>query len=124
LLVAGGLHTTGFVVPAFLEERSGFRGGILGEWMVQGGTLEIKSDEKSGQVTSERGAQDRTYDVTMPDIEEDGATLASIGRLVRLGSYLFIDMTSPDLERRKNAIVPYRAIESHVCGRVQLEKDK
>ncbi|HEU0368878.1 MAG TPA: hypothetical protein VFR42_06700 [Candidatus Acidoferrum sp.] len=60
----------------------------------------------------------------MPDIEEDGATLASIGSLVRLGSYLFIDVTSPDLERRKNAIVPYPAIESHVCGRVQLEKDK
>ena len=84
----------------------------------------MKSGEKSGQVTFQRGAEDLTYDITMPDIEEDGATLASTGRLVRLGSYLFIYMASPDLERRKNAIVPYPAIESHVFGRVQLEKDK
>ena len=110
--------------PLFLKSDQVFEEGILGEWMVQGGTQEIKSHEKSGQVTSERGAQDRTYDVTMPDIEKDGATLASIGRLVRLGSYPFIDMTSFDLERRKNAILPYPAIESHVCGRVPLEKDK
>jgi hypothetical protein len=71
--------------PLFLRSDQVFEEGILGEWMAQGGTQEISSDEKSGQLTSERGAQDRTYDVTMPDIEEDGATLASIGRLVRLG---------------------------------------
>jgi hypothetical protein len=56
--------------PLFLKSDQVFEEGILGEWMVQGGTQEIKSDEKSGQVISERGAQDRTYDVTMPDIEE------------------------------------------------------
>ena len=37
---------------------------------------------------------------------------------------MFIDLASPDLEHRKNAIVPYLILESHVFGRVQLEKDK
>jgi len=123
-LLLAGCAPQDSLFPLFLKSDQVFEEGILGEWMVQGGTPEIKSDEKSGQVTFHRGADDRAYDITMPDIEEDGATLTSTGRLVRLGSYLFIDMTSPHLERRKNAIVPYPAIESHVFGRVQLEKDK
>lgn len=84
--------------------------------VVQGGTQETQSDEKSGQVTSQTGAPDQTYDLTKPDIEKDGATLASTGRLVRLGSYPFINMTSPDLKHRKNAIVPYPAQFGDPCS--------
>ena len=37
---------------------------------------------------------------------------------------MFIDLGSPDLEPRKNATIPYPTIQSHVFGRVRLEKDK
>jgi hypothetical protein len=103
-LLLAGCAPQDSLFPLFLKSDKVFEEGILGEWMVQGGTQEIKSDEKSDE-TFQRGAEDLTYDITMPDIEEDGATLASTGRLVRLGSYLFIDLASSDLERRKNAIV-------------------
>jgi len=99
-LLLAGCAPQDSLFPLFLKSDKVFEEGILGEWMVQGGTQEIKSDEKSDE-TFQRGAEDLTYDITMPDIEEDGATLASTGRLVRLGSYLFIDLASSDLERRK-----------------------
>lgn len=125
-LLLAGCAPQDSLFPLFLKSDQVFEEGILGEWIVQGGTQEIKPDEKSGQVTFQRGAEDGTYDIAvLLDIEaEDGATLASTGKLVHLGSYLFIDLSSPDLERRKNAIVPYPILESHVFGRVQLERDK
>jgi hypothetical protein len=57
-----------------LKSDQVFEEGISGGWMVQGGTQEIKSYKKPGQVAFQRGAQDRTYDITIPDVEEDGAT--------------------------------------------------
>ncbi len=58
------------------------------------------------------------------DFDENGEKLISAGRLVRLEGYLFFDLGSPDLEPRKNATIPYPTIQSHVFGRVHLEKDK
>ena len=77
---------------------------------------ETKPDDKSGQATSQTGAPDQTYDLTKPDIAKDGATLAPTVRLVRLGSFPFIDLTSPDVKHRKNEVVPYLAQFGDPCS--------
>ena len=108
--------------PLFSSTDDVFENQLLGEWNVQSGS-EIKPDEKSGLVIFQRGTDTGSYEVTV-DFDENGEKLISACRLVWLGGYLFIDLGSPDLEPRKNATIPYPTIQSHVFGRVHLEKDK
>ncbi len=108
--------------PLFSSTDDVFENQLLGEWNVQSGS-EIKPDEKFGLAIFQRGTDTGSYEVTV-DFDENGEKLISACRLVRLEGYLFFDLGSPDLEPRKNATIPYPTIQSHVFGRVHLEKDK
>src|SRR5262245_49652487 len=100
--------------PLFLKSDQAFEENLLGEWNVQGGTPEIKPDEKSGRAIFQKSPEDGAYEISLPDFGEDGETLFSAGRLVQLDRYLFIDLSTPDLEHKKNATLSYPAIQSHI----------
>jgi hypothetical protein len=109
--------------PLFVKSDRVFEDQLLGEWIVQKGTA-VKPDEKSGRAIFQTSGDAVSYEITLPDFDEHGEKLISAGRLVRLGSYLFIDVGSPEMGTEKNPSFPYPAIEGHVIGRVYLEKDK
>jgi hypothetical protein len=109
--------------PLFVKSDRVFEEQLLGQWIVQGGS-EIKPDEKSGHAIFQKGSDAISYEITIPDFDENGEKLISTGRLVRLGTYLFIDLGSPEMGTEKNPSFPYPAIAGHVIGRVYLEKDK
>lgn len=105
------------------DEDKVFDKQLLGEWKIWTGA-ELKSDEKPGVITFSADPEAAyTYDVKIPGFGDDGKTiLSSRARLVKLGDSLFVDFEAPDLN--KLPLFPYPALESHVFGRISLEKDK
>jgi hypothetical protein len=48
--------------------------------------------------------------------------LAVAAHLVRLGDYSFIDFGTPNMDKRKFREIRFPTIESHLFGRIHLEK--
>jgi hypothetical protein len=46
------------------------------------------------------------YQITIPDFDEHGVKLESVGRLVRIGTSLFIDLAGPEMGTAKNTTFP------------------
>jgi len=111
--------------PLFSNTDNAFECRLLGKWTVQGGTEQTKPGEKSGIALFEKSRDGISYILTIPYFDEDahGQKLISAARLIRFGTFLFIDLGSPDLDNIHNATVPYPTIAEHVFGRVYLEKD-
>jgi hypothetical protein len=108
--------------PLATDEDKVFESQLLGEWKIWTGT-ELKSDEKPGLITFSKDNAPYIYDVKIPNFGDDGSTtLTSRAKLVRLGNLLFVDFEAPDLDRLPR--FPYPAVESHVFGKLSLEKDK
>lgn len=107
--------------PLFLESDAVFDPQILGTWTVQAGSG-LKGDEDKRQALFAKGERERTYEVTIPNLDQ-GTAFISHARLVKLGNYLFIDLGSPDLEHSKANFIGYPAVTSHVFGRVFLNGD-
>ncbi len=84
----------------------------------------IDSQEESGHVIFQKYGGGTNYQITTPDFDEQGVKLESVGRLVRIGTSLFIDLAGPEMGTAKNITFPYPAIEGHVFGRVFLEQDR
>jgi hypothetical protein len=106
--------------PLFTAEDKSIDERLLGEWYAQGGP-EFKHGEESGRVVFQRGEDGASYNVTIFASNGD-PNLACSAHLIRLGSFLFIDLTGADPDKRKLAEIPFPAIESHVFGRLRLEK--
>jgi hypothetical protein len=99
---------------------------IVGEWVMHGGTSEIKPDEESGVAIFKKGEGEGedSYEVTIPDVDANGTGIVSSVRFVRLGRFLFVDFAPGHLEKGKNAVVTYQTIDCHVFGRVRLDGRK
>jgi hypothetical protein len=108
--------------PLFSNTDCPFESQLLGEWIMQGGTEHIKPGDKSGTAIFEKGQDGISYTLTIPEFDE-GQKLISTARLARIGTTLFIDLVSSDLDNTQNATIPYPAIEGPAFGRVYLEKD-
>ena len=109
--------------PIFIKSDQVIEDQLLGEWVVQSGT-EMNPDEKSGHAIFQKGKDAFSYEFTVPDLDEHGEHLISTAKLVRLGSYLFLDLGSPEMGTERNPSWAYPAIEGHVFGRLELAKDK
>jgi hypothetical protein len=112
--------------PLFKGNDNVFEPEILGEWIVHGGTEQIKPDDKSGTAIFEKSQDGVSYTLTIPNFDDDahGEKFISTARLIRLGTILFIDLGSPDLDHTQNATIRYPSIEGHVFDRVFLEQDR
>ena len=94
---------------------------LLGEWRIQG-QPEFKHGEDSGRIVFQVGKDPTTYDVTIFTSDSE-PNLACIARLVRLGSFVFIDFAAPDSDQRKFGEIPFPTVESHISGRARVEKN-
>lgn len=70
-----------------------------------------------------KSADGTEYQVTLFNFDEKGLNLAITVHLVRLGDFVFIDFGTPDADKHKFKEVPFPAIESHLIGRIRIEKD-
>jgi hypothetical protein len=95
---------------------------LLGEWKMQSGP-EFKPDAQSGRIVFRRSGDDPEYEVTVFDFDEHGMNIVCTARLVRLGSTLFVDFGPRDAEKHKFAEIPFPILESHIFGRIRIEKN-
>jgi hypothetical protein len=122
LCVLAGCEPQKSLFPLATDEDKVFESQLLGEWKIWTGT-ELKSGEKPGFITFSKDNDPYTYDVKIPNFGDDGSTtLTSRAKLAKLGDLLFVDFEAPDLDKLPR--FPYPAVESHVFGKLSLEKDK
>jgi hypothetical protein len=122
LCVLAGCEPQKSLFPLATDEDQVFESQLLGEWKIWTGT-ELKSGEKPGFITFSKDNDPYTYDVKIPNFGDDGSTtLTSRAKLAKLGDLLFVDFEAPDLDKLPR--FPYPAVESHVFGKLSLEKDK
>jgi hypothetical protein len=117
-----GCGPAGSLFPLFVKGDTAFDERLLGEWRIQG-DASFKHGGESGRVVFLKSADGGAYEVTFFDFDEKGLNLALTARLVRLGTYSFIDFGTPDTDKRKFKEIPFPIIESHLFGRIYLEKD-
>jgi hypothetical protein len=94
---------------------------LLGEWRIWNGK-EVKAAEKPAHIVFSPSASGDRYEVRLTELNAEGATMVSEAHLVKLGDCLFIDFGTPNMDNWRQ--VPYPAAESHVFGRLFLEKDQ
>jgi hypothetical protein len=107
--------------PLVAKEDTLFDKQLLGEWQIWGGTSS-KPEDKPGLIVFRAADAAYTYDVKVSNFDEEGGTLSSVARLVKLGDYVFIDFGTPDTDKWPQT--PYPALSCHVFGRLTLEKDR
>ena len=115
-----GCEPQASLFPLFTKQDTDFDKQLLGEWQIWSGTSSKPAD-KPGLIVFQIADAAYTYEVKVPDFDEQGKTLLSEARLVKLGRYLFIDFATPDVYKLPQ--IPYPALPSHVFGRLTLEKD-
>jgi len=108
--------------PLFTTRDKNIDERLLGEWRIQSGA-KFKPGEESARIVFGRSQEGASYDVTLFDFDKKGMNLASNAHLCSLGSFLFIDFGSPDPDKRKFAEILFPAIETHIFGRIHLEKE-
>jgi hypothetical protein len=107
--------------PLFTKTDTLLDQKLLGEWRIWSGK-EVKAADKPAHIVfSPNDAGDR-YDVRLTELNAEGGTMVSEAHLVKLGDCLFIDFGTPNMDNWHQ--VPYPAAESHVFGRLSLEKDR
>jgi len=107
--------------PLFTQDDKVFDKQLLGEWQIWSGT-ELKPGDTPGSIIFSASKEAYTYDVRIPNFDEDHRTLSSEARLVKLGNYVFVDFGTPDVDKLPQ--IPYPAVEGHAFGRLTLEGDK
>jgi hypothetical protein len=117
-----GCGPAGSLFPLFVNCDKEFDERLLGAWRFQDGAP-FKHGEDSGRMVFRKSVDSSEYEATLYDFDEKGVDLAMTAHLVRLGNYLFIDFGAPDMDKRKFSEVPFPTIQSHMFGRIQLEKD-
>ena len=115
-----GCEPQASLFPLFTKQDTDFDKQLLSEWQIWSGTSS-KPGDKPGLIVFQTADAAYTYEVKVPDFDEQGKTLLSKARLVKLGRYLFIDFATPDVYKLPQ--IPYPALPSHVFGRLTLEKD-
>lgn len=122
VLLLAGCEPQKSLFPLFTDQDKLFDKQLLGEWKIWSGT-ELKAGEKPALIIFNADVDGYTYDVKIPKFGDEGnAILTSRARLVKLGNSLFVDFSAPELDNL--TLFPYPAVESHVFGRLSLEKDK
>ena len=122
VLLLAGCGPASSLFPLFNKNDKEFDERLLGEWRIQGQAV-FKPGAESGRMVFQRSGDSAEYEVTLFDFDEKGMNVVCTGRLTRLGSILFIDFGSPDTDKHKFAEVPFPMIESHIFGRIHLEKN-
>jgi hypothetical protein len=107
--------------PLFTDQDTFFDKQLLGEWQIWSGNSAIPSDDP-GLIQFRAANAAYTYDVTIPSFDEEGRSLSSQARLVKLGNFVFIDFASPDIDKLPQ--IPYPVLPSHIFGRLTLETNE
>jgi hypothetical protein len=121
-LIAAGCAPQVSLFGLFRAEDKEFDQRVLGEWKMQSGA-ESNVDQGRGRIVFRHSSEGPAYEVTVLDFDTRGLTLVCTGRLTRLGSQLFIDFSTPDPGKRKFAEFPYPTVQSHIFGKIQVEKN-
>jgi len=121
VLVLAGCGPASSLYPLFINGDKELDERLLGEWRMQA-KAPFKHGEKSGRLVFRKSADGTEYEVTLFDSNVKGPNLALTARIVRLGTFSFIDFGTADADKRKFREIPFPAIESHPFGRIHLEK--
>jgi hypothetical protein len=109
------------VFPLFTSQDAVFDPQLLGEWQIWSGK-ELKPGDKPAVIVFSASQEARTYDVKIPNFDEQKDALITAARLVKLGDSVFIDFGTPNMDHLP--LIPYPAMEGHVFGRLSLAGDK
>jgi hypothetical protein len=121
VLLLTGCGPASSLFPLFVKGDAEFDERLLGDWRMQN-DASFTHGAKSERMVFRKIADSEEYEVTLFDFDEKGVNLALTAHIVRLGNFLFIDFGTPNLDKRKFREVPFPTIESHLFGRLYLEK--
>ncbi|MFI5059768.1 MAG: hypothetical protein ACHQLQ_16505 [Candidatus Acidiferrales bacterium] len=108
--------------PLFTNDDKAFEKRLLGEWKINAGDDGHQDPGVNlALVVFSPRENETSYDVRIPKFNDTGGTMRSTARLVRLGTYLFIDLGSPNMDIFRD--IPYPASEAHCFGRLILSGD-
>jgi len=122
ILAADGCGPVNSLFALYTSEDKFFDENLIGEWQQTPATA--TESEKNGRWVFLRGGDTSVYKTSLVTIGKRGGFVAK-GRLVRLGKAVFVDF-EPDTSSSGDGelTLPYPVIESHMIGRVWIEKDQ
>jgi len=118
---ANGCGPASSLFALYTEDDKFFDENLLGEWRQVSG--QDKESDKNGRWVFQRDGDSTVYKTSLITLGKQSGFLAE-GRLVQLGKAVFVDF-GPDTSAFDNGDmpVPYPFIESHMIGRIWIEKD-
>jgi hypothetical protein len=122
VLFLAGCGPATSLFPLFAKGETEFDERLLGDWRMQEGASFTHGD-KSERMVFLKSADSTEYEVTLFDFDNKGVNLAMTAIIVRLGTFFFIDFGTPDIDKRKFKEIPFPTIESHLFGRIYVQKD-
>ena len=122
ILAADGCGPVNSLFALYTSEDKFFDENLIGEWQQTPATA--TESEKNGRWVFLRDGDTSVYKTSLVTIGKRGGFVAK-GRLVRLGKAVFVDF-EPDTDSSGDGelTLPYPVIESHMIGRVWIEKDQ
>jgi hypothetical protein len=122
ILAAAGCGPVNSLFALYTSEDKFFDENLIGEWQQTPATA--TESEKNGRWVFLRDGDTNVYKTSLITIGKRGGFVAK-GRLVRLGKAVFVDF-EPDTDSSGDSelTLPYPVIESHMIGRIWIEKDQ
>jgi hypothetical protein len=122
ILAADGCGPVNSLFALYTSEDKFFDENLIGEWQQTPATA--TESEKNGRWVFLRDGDTSVYKTSLVTIGKRGGFVAK-GRLVRLGKAVFVDF-EPDTGSSGDSelTLPYPVIESHMIGRIWIEKDQ
>jgi hypothetical protein len=122
VLFLAGCGPATSLFPLFAKGETEFDERLLGDWRMQEGASFTHGD-KSERMVFRKSRDGKKYELTLFDFNNKGVNLAMTANIVRLGTFFFIDFGTPDIDKLKFKEIPFPTIESHLFGRIYVEKD-
>lgn len=110
--------------PLYKADDRAFEAGLLGTWKLAEPTPD-DPDEKNERWTFMKSGDEISYNLKLGAVGATGGILAKV-RLVKLGPGLFADFegdTGNEALESKDAVLPFPIMQTHMMGRIWLEKD-
>ncbi len=122
--IFAGCGPANSLFPLFNNSDKVFDATLLGEWKQLYDPPQ--DDSKTARWVFRRSAREFSYDLSVTALvpKAEGLGLCSTARLVRLEESLFIDFSACESEDRNLKEISFPAIESHMFGRIRIEKDR